>query len=105
MSEVFNDLLLRDAMQTRESEKEPKGAFARIFENIGRQLFSTSLNPDESLLADMALQSKERFSEFVEQSPGLSTNVEHGKKETYFSLSDNISIRISKAENTGKLSE
>lgn len=105
MSEVFDDLLLRDAMLSQKSGRETKSTLARIFDNLGKQLFAARLISDESLLADMAQQGKERFTELVEQSPALSTSTQNGKKETYFSLSDNISIRISKAENTGKPKE
>ncbi len=100
LSEAFNDIILRDALQIEKNNRNEKSAFARIIDNIGRQLFGiTNTDSQNTLLAEVAQRGKERFSDFIENSPRIESTSDRGKKQTYFSINENFSIKISKDEN------
>ena len=104
VSDVFEDMILRDALRAENENTNEKGAFGRIIANLGNQILGSGNvnNSKPSLIAQVTEIGKERISELKEDAPRIETFEEDGKKKTYFTVNENLSIRIHKADKSGK---
>ena len=105
VSGVFEDMMLRDALRAEDDVTHEKGAFGRIIANLGQQIFGTEDEINTSLLAQVTELGKEKFSDIKEDAPRFETIEQDGQKKTYFTVNENLSIRIRKADKSGKPKE
>lgn len=100
ISEVFNDMILRDERSFENLEPIDKNAFGRVIANLRNQLFGSEDQSDNqtSLFGQVAELGKERISELKEDAPKFETIEQDGKTEKYFTVNENFSIRISKKD-------
>ncbi len=104
MSGVFENIILRDALIAEDDATHVMGAFGRIFANLKKQVFGNDeTNP--SLIAQVAALGKEKILELKEDAPRFETIEQDGRKKTYFEVNENLSIRIHKADKSGKPKE
>ena len=100
MTTAFEYLALRDALkEERESQQKEKSTFGKVFASLGNKIFGPSTDESGSLFGELSNRSKESFNEFAEAMPVFRESDKSGNTNTYFALSENLKLRISKNKN------
>jgi len=100
MTTAFEYLALRDALkEERERQGKEKSTFGKVFASLGNKIFGPSTEESGSLFGELSNRSKESFNEFAEAMPVYRESDKSGNTNTYFALSENLKLRISKNKN------
>ena len=100
MTTAFEYLALRDALkEQRERQGKEKSTFGKVFASLGNKIFGPSTDGSGSLFGELSNRSKESFNEFAEAMPVYRESDKSGNTNTYFALSENLKLRISKNKN------
>jgi hypothetical protein len=107
VSDVFNDMILRDALSKNKTGSTNKNAFGRVLANIGDKIFGNpaGAEAETSFFGQIAGLSKEKILDIAERSPKFETIEQDGSKKTYLALNDNLSIRVSTVGKTARPKE
>jgi hypothetical protein len=95
VTETFQYMLLRDARSV-ESEP-PKGALARIADNIAGKLFGSADDRQQPLLTTLTQNGKQIFMDISQDMPMLSAATQVDTHDNYIAFNENFGIRIRKA--------
>jgi hypothetical protein len=100
MTIAFEYLVLRDALkEDRDGKQKEKSTFGKVFASLGNKIFGSTSDESGSLLSDLTNRGKESFAGFSEAMPVYRESYESGRTNTYFALSENLKLRISKNKN------
>lgn len=102
LSVIFDDMILRDAINTNFITVEnKKSAFIRVIANLGSKILNTgkSGQQEPALVNSIASRSKESFLEFADGLPIFRSIKKDEQNKTIFAVGENLSIGLSRQNN------